>query len=184
MAQKEEAKYWHVIQAMHGKAEKAKALFTGLGIDSFVPMKLVPNDSVKKKGAEKLVPVFNHLIFADTTLSKIMEIRETDSYIYYRTDTTDSNKPMIVPRAEMEHFIDFVQSGGEDGYKEIEYIDVNSFDIKEGERVRILSGAFKDKEGTFVKVSGKHLKQIVVDVPGVISIEIKHPNPSRIIERI
>ncbi len=184
MAQLEEEKQWYVLQAMHGKAEKAKEVFSNLSIESFVPMKVVPDTAKHKKGATKLIPVLSHLIFADTTLDRIKEIRRVHNYIYYKTDITQNGSPMIVPRSEMEHFIDFVQSGGEEGYSKIEYIDNDSFNISKGEKVRILSGAFKGQEGIFVKVSGKHRKQIVVSIAGVLSIEIIHPNPSQIIEKI
>lgn len=183
MNQIEGQNQWHVLQAMHGKAEKAQAVFTKKGITSFVPMKSV-SETIGRKTTTKLVPILNHLIFADTETSVIREIRETNNYIYYRPDLTDNKKPMIVPREEMEYFIDFVQSGGDEGYDELEYIDIDSFNIKAGERVRITSGIFKGKEGLFVKVEGKHLKQIVVAVAGIISLKIKHPNPSRIIELI
>ncbi len=171
---------WHVIQAMHGKATRAREVFAKEGINVFVPMISVA-DGCKGR---KLVPIINHLIFADTDTSAIRRIRETNRYIYYRADLTNNKEPMIVPRDEMEHFIDFIQSGGGEGYNEIEYIDVDSFNIREGERVRITDGTFKGKEGVFVKIRGKHLKQIVVAVSGLISIKVNHPNPSRIIERI
>ncbi len=184
MTQKEDEKQWYVLQAMYGKAEKAKDIFSELDIDSFVPMKSVVDSSKRKKGATKLVPVLSHLIFVDSTLERIKEVQKVHKYIYYKTDITHSGVPMIVPRGEMEHFIDFMQSGGSNACEEIEYIDSSSFNIKEGERVKILSGAFKGKDAFFVKIKGKHRKQIVVSIAGVLSIEIVHPFPSQIIEKI
>lgn len=172
---------WHVLQAMHGKAMTAQRLFSQISIETFVPMEKRPITVKGKKVQTKLVPIFLNLIFVKSTLDYIKEIKSQYGYLYYLTHNVNGVKqPIIVPMAEMERFINFVDGN----FEHIDYIDTKGLDIKKGERVKITSGVFKGKDGTFVKITGKRNKQIVVAIDGLLAVVIKTPNPSQIVEKI
>ena len=172
---------WHVLYTVHGNAMVAQRLFSQLSIETFVPMEQRPVTVKGKKIIIKLVPILSNLIFVKSTIARIKEIKSTLTYLYYlNTNTGGEKQPMIVPMVEMEKFIQFLEGN----FEHIEYIDTKGLDIKKGERVKIISGVFKGKEGTFIKIIGKRSKQIVVEIDGLLAVAIKTPNPSNIIEKI
>ncbi len=171
---------WHVLHAMHGNAMVAQRLFSQLSIENFVPMEQKSITVKGKKVITKLMPIFLNLIFVKSTLARIKEIKSTCTYLYYITHNVNGTKqPMIVPMVEMEQFVNFVGNN----FEHIDYVDTKGLDIKKGERVKIISGIFKGKEGTFIKIAGKRSKQIVVAIDGLLAVSIKTQNPSQIIEK-
>ncbi len=175
----EEESQWYVFQAMYGRALMAQSILSALSINSYVPMVVKPTTSREAKPV--VAPILSNLIFIETTFSRIKELRATYDFLYYLSDSTSGERvPMIVQRDQMEQFINFV----EDRFNAIEYISPTSFDIRKGERVKIIDGAFQGKEGVFVKVAGKQRKQIVVAIDGLLAVSIKSPKPWTIIERI
>ena len=172
---------WHVLHAMHGNAMVAQRLFSQLSIETFVPMEKRHVIVKGKKVVTKLMPIFLNLIFVKSTLTRIKEIKSTCTYLYYLNyNVNGTQQPMIVPMVEMEQFVNFVG----DNFEHVEYIDTKGFDIKKGERVKVISGTFKGQEGTFIKITGKRNKQIVVAIDGLLAVAIKTPDPSQIIEKI
>ncbi len=173
--------HWYVIQAAHNGALKAQEQFNNHKIDSFIPMEM--RDVVVKGGKtkRKLMPVFLNLIFADVSFRQLCDMKILNKDLWYVNTVVDGEKqPMTVPRDEMKEFIDFVNGN----FQHLEYIDTQSFNLEKGERVRITDGPFAGKVGIFVKVKGKRNKQVVIAVDGLLAVEIIHPNPSQIIERI
>ena len=172
---------WHVLYTVHGNAMVAQRLFSRLSIETFIPMEKRSVTVKGKKVITKLVPILSNLIFVKSSLVRIREIKSTCTYLYYLNHNVNGAKqPMIVPMVEMEHFINFLDGN----FEHVDYIDTKGFDIKKGEQVKIISGVFKGKEGTFVKITGKYNKQIVVAVDGLLAVAIKDPKPWTIVEKI
>ena len=171
---------WHVLHAMHGNAIAAQRLFSQLSIETFVPMEQRSVTVKGKKVIPKLVPIFLNLIFVKSTFARIKEIKSTCTYLYYLTHNVNGKKQqMIVPMVEMEQFVNFVRNN----FEHIDYVDTKGLYINKGERVKIISGVFKGKEGTFIKIAGKRSKQIVVAIDGLLAVSIKTKNPRQIIEK-
>ena len=179
-----EEKQWYVLQAMYGKAIKAEQLFNDKLIDSFVPMESKIELRKGKKSIIKRVPIISNLVFAYTTFTRIKELCAVHSYLYYRVQCNASRDPMSVPREQMQQFIDFVQTDGDEVVEKLEYINPDSFNLKKSELVRITKGPFMGKTGILVKVLGEHRKQIVVALDGLLAVTIKDPKPWTIIEKI
>ena len=179
-----EDKQWYVLQAMYGKALKAEQLFKDILLDSFIPMESNTEIRKGKKSIIKRVPIISNLVFAYATFTRIKELCAVNSYLYYRVQCNASRDPMFVPRDQMQKFIDFVQTDGDEGIEKLEYINPDSFNIKKGELVRITKGPFIGKKGTLVKIVGEHRKQIVVAIDGLLAITVKDPKPWTIIEKI
>ena len=54
--------------------------------------------------------------------------------------------------------------------EDILYVDPQNFDLKEGERVRILGGPFVDAEGLLVKIKGCRSKRVVVSLDDFLHV--------------
>lgn len=177
----EQPKNWYVLKAMFGRALQAQRMLIDREITSYVPMEY--RDVVVKgqRKVRKLVPVISNLIFVETTFEQLYELKLSNRYLWYLTRRGEGgDEPIVVEPEEMERFREFVEGR----YDELRYLDIESFDLKKGERVRIIDGAFAGREGTFVKVKGRRSRQIVVAIDGLLAVEIVHPNPAQIIERI
>ncbi len=182
MMQVEEVK-WYVMNATYGNAMNAQAMLCDNSIHCYVPMEYRFVPSKNQKMVKKLRPIMQNLIFVKATYSRIREMSTRCSYLHFqytKVGGDNRNRPIVVDSDEMERFINFLDGRFED----VEYLDMTNFDIRRGERVMVVDGVFKGKEGTLVSVSGKRYKQIVVSIDGVLAIQIKTPKPWAIVERI
>ena len=172
---------WYVLQAIYSRALVAQKMLSDLSIETFIPME---RKDIKVKGNKtqtKMVPIIRNLIFVKSTFTRIREIKAVHKYLWYLTYQDEgSAKPMVVPEERMDRFINFVEGN----FDQIEYLDHETLNLKRGERVRIISGVFKDKEATFIKIVGKRSKQLVIAIDGILAVVIKTSNPSQIIEKI
>ncbi|MFI3268486.1 MAG: UpxY family transcription antiterminator [Rikenellaceae bacterium] len=174
-------KQWFVLQAMYSRAVKAQEMLTNLEIETFVPMEKRKVVVKGKKIQEKMVPALRNMLFVKSTFSRIREIKAVNKYLWYLTHTLNGSiEPIIVPDDQMTRFVEFVEGRFED----IEYIDHETIDLKKGEKVKIIAGAFQGKEANFIKITGKRNKQLVVAIDGVLAVAIKTPCPNMIIEKI
>ncbi len=165
----EEVNEWYVLRAKYNRALMAQKMLAERSIDSFVPME---SRSVTVKGnrvRQKLVPILLNLIFVKTTFANVKELQIDHSYLYYVTHEVEGVKrAMTVPNEQMSRFIDFVEGN----LDKVEYIDIDSLNLKGGEKIRVLSGPFQGKEGIFVKVKGKRSKQFVVSIDGLVAVMV------------
>lgn len=173
----QEEKRWYVLRAKFNRALIAQDLLLKLSIDSFVPMELRSVVCKGKKIHTKLVPIISNLIFVDTTFSRIIELKAVYQYLYYLTHNLNGKiEPMYVPRDQMQQFKDFIEGN----FEHIEQIDPNGLDFSKGDKVKIISGVFKGKEGFFMKVKGKRSKQVVVAIDGIVAVMISDLHSSMI----
>lgn len=172
-----------MMNATYGNAMNAQAILCDLSIDCYVPMEYRDVTVKGRKVVQKLRPIMQNLIFVKSTYSRIREVSTRCSYLHFqytKVGGDNRNKPIVVDSDEMERFINFLDGR----FDEVEYVDMTHFDLRKGERVLVVDGAFKGKEGMLVSVSGRRYKQIVVSIDGVLAIQIKTPKPWTIVERI
>ena len=160
---------WYAMSATFGRSLKAKEYLDSKGITCFVPMKyvLVPD----KKGGKirKLVPAINNLLFVHTTKEIIQEHKVRLGYLHYLTTPVNGrNIPILVPEAQMKQFIAVCETHNE----RLVYLSPEEVHLDKGTPVKIVGGEFDGVEGTFVKVSGKRKKQVVVCVQGIAAVMI------------
>ncbi len=170
------------MNATYGNAMNAQAMLSSLDVRCYVPMEY---KEVRRgaRSTEQLRPIMQNLIFVKATYSQLREISTGHRYLHFqytRTGGESRNLPIVVGDEEMEQFISFVDGR----FSEVEYIDATQFDLRRGERVLIIDGIFKGKEGTLVSVSGRRYKQIVVAIDGVLAIQIKTPKPWMIVKKL
>lgn len=161
--------YWYAMSATFGRSLKAKEYLDSKGITCFVPMKYVLVPDKKRGKVRKLVPAINNLLFVHTTKEIIQEHKVRLDYLHYLTTPVNGrNVPILVPETQMQQFIAVCETHNE----RLVYLSPEEVHLDKGTPVKIVGGEFDGVEGTFVKVSGKRKKQVVVCVQSIVAVMI------------
>lgn len=120
------------------------------------------------KKERKLVPAVSNLVFAQTQKVTLDHLKHTSlPYLRYIMKHDGSlSVPLTVRNDDMENFIRVARRVEED----IRYIAPADYDLKAGERVRVIGGPFVGTVGTLVKVRGARSKRVVVELEGVLHV--------------
>lgn len=163
----QETPKWFALRVTYGRELQARDAFDVLSIPSFVPMRyeyVVRNH----KKERKLVPAVSNLVFAHTQKVTLDRLKHTSlPYLrYIMKHDGDLSTPLTVRDDDMENFIRVARQVEED----IRYINPDDYDLKAGQRVRVIGGPFVGTVGTLVKVRGSRSKRVVVELEGVLHV--------------
>lgn len=163
----QETPKWFALRVTYGRELQARDAFDALSIPSFVPMRyeyVVRNH----KKERKLVPAVSNLVFAHTQKVTLDRLKHTSlPYLrYIMKHDGDLSTPLTVRDDDMENFIRVARQVEED----IRYINPDDYDLKAGQRVRVIGGPFVGTVGTLVKVRGSRSKRVVVELEGVLHV--------------
>lgn len=163
----QETPKWFALRVTYGRELQAHDAFGLLSIPSFVPMRyeyVVRNH----KKERKLVPAVSNLVFVCTQKAVLDHLKHTSlPYLrYIMKHDGDFSTPLTVRNDDMENFIRVARQVEED----IRYINPDDYDLKAGERVRVIGGPFVGTVGTLVKVRGARSKRVVVELEGVLHV--------------
>lgn len=172
---------WYVLRVTYQREMQAHLKLMDMGIESYVPTQ---RKKVVRGGriSYRTVSALHNYIFVRATLGQIKHIKEL--YIPYLRfmmghDERGTKCPQCVPEDQMRHFIAITGSEGE----MIKYLDPETIDLTKGDRVRILAGPFEGVEGTFMKISAKNEKRVVVKIEGITAVATA-AIPATLVERI
>ncbi len=172
---------WYVLRVTYQREMQAHLKLMDMGIESYVPTQ---RKKVVRGGriSYRTVSALHNYIFVRATLGQIKHIKEL--YIPYLRfmmghDESGTKCPQCVPEEQMRHFIAITGSEGE----MIKYLDPETIDLTKGDRVRILAGPFEGVEGTFMKISAKNEKRVVVKIEGITAVATA-AIPAALVERI
>lgn len=159
---------WFAMRATYGRNLMAQRLLEVLHIESFVPMRKRTIKSGKRIKTD-YIPVVRDLIFVLAERERIQEVKNKIPYLHYITRPMQGrNTPIEVPKEEMEQFIALCN----DIDDKAEFLSGEEANFAIGDRVRVVSGAFKGREGRLVKIEGKRSKRFVVSIEGIIAISV------------
>lgn len=172
---------WYVLRVTYQREMQAHLRLVDMGIESYVPTqrkKIVRGG----KSIYRTVSALHNYLFVRATLDEIKHIKAL--YIPYLRfmmgrDESGNKCPQCVPEEQMRHFIAITGSENQ----MIKYLNPESIDLSKGDRVRILAGAFAGVEGTFMKISAKNEKRVVVKIEGVTAVATA-ALPAALVERI
>ncbi len=169
-------KLWYAIRVTYNRELKVKADLQQKEIECFLPMTY--KDTMKgEQKVRQLVPAIHNLIFIRLSEDDMKEYKRTTSLpIRYIMDG-QSGRPLTVPEREMQNFIHVAGVSGEP----IVYLDLDTANMKRGDRVRITGGLFEGTEGEFVRVRGD--RRVMVRIAGLVAVATPFIHPS-LIERI
>lgn len=172
---------WYVLRVTYQREMQAHLKLMDMGIESFVPTQ---RKKIIRAGRAfyRTVSALHNYLFVRASLGEIKRIKE--SYIPYLRfmmghDENGNKCPQTVPEQQMHHFIAI--TGSENQL--IKYLEPESIDLTKGEKVRILAGPFAGVEGTFMKISAKNEKRVVVKIEGVTAVATA-AIPAALVERI
>ena len=166
-------KSWFAMRATYGRNLMAQRLLEMQHIESFVPMR---KRTVKlgRRIKTDMIPVVRDLIFVLGERKEVQEAKSRISYLHYITRPEESrNVPIEVPEEQMQQFI-AVCNEMDDG---AEMLSGETSEFTVGQRVRVISGAFKGIEGSLVKIEGNRSRRFVVAIEGVIAVSVSGSRP-------
>ena len=130
--------------------------------------------NVGQHGIVSHAQVVRDLIFVLSGRDEIQEAKSQIPYLHYITRPEQSkNVPIEVPDEQMQHFIAVCNEMDDSA----EMLSGETSEYTVGQRVRVISGAFKGIEGSLVKIEGKRSKRFVVAIEGVIAVSVSGIRP-------
>lgn len=172
---------WYVMRVTYQRELIAKTTLDELGVKCFVPTVVVKKQTSSGRVIKKRVAALHNFIFIYSSKEEIDEIKQTKiTWLRYVIHHKDSiRRIMVVPEPQMLHFIAIAGNSEE----RITYLNPDEIDLKRGDRVRIIGGAFEGVEGTFIKVNNKRGKCVVVKIEGIAAVATANI-PNVLVEKI
>ena len=167
--------YWFVLRVSYSRELKIKAQLDQMGITTFVPM-MWKKKTVDGKTENKLVPAVSNLCFVQSTknsLDSFIASFGENSPVHYYWDRA-LQRPLTVPQAAMEDFIKVASTVDED----LIYLTEISTKLREGQTVKVRSGAFAGVTGKIVRI--KKSRRIMVELPGMLAVASTFVNPGNV----
>ena len=150
---------WYAVKIFYNRAEavceKLKAKVTTVYRQSIIPS----------------------YVFLRCSEEQILEIREKyreQLFVYYNAEKT---RPKAIPEQEMTSFILVTSSD----YSDIMFLGDDKAEYHQGERVRVIEGAFKGAEGYIKRI--KRDRKLIVSINGVAAIALAYI-PPKFLEKI
>lgn len=142
----------------------------------YVPMYYKLDGTDKKHRVRR--PLIPNYVFIRATLSEIYEYKKERSYLkFYMTHLPGENPHYtIVMDSDMESFIKVSQAYGQN----VRYYHPSEIDLLAGDTVRIIGGVFDGVVGKLLSQQGKEGGTVLVQIPGVISVQTWQISPEYI----
>ena len=163
---------WYVLRVTYQREIAASKYLDEIGVKNYVPTVRVRKTN--EKGVTigwKTDPLVHNYIFINDSYNNILTIKQGKldylRFVMGKDDNGINSVPQYVPDKQMEDFIKVVQAKGS------KPVDLN-IDLREGDRVRVLTGPFVGLEGVFVGVDNRHEKRVVVRIEGIAA----HASPA------
>lgn len=162
---KDTTQHWFALRCTYGREKKAYDFFVKKGIKVFYPSttKIKKLKNRNKQVETSLIP---NIIFVFESLNVLKEyvydnVHDETKYLrfYYEVKHDRSKCPMIIPNHQMDSFMIICNSGVEDIIFETTPLDK----YKEGQRVKVVRGAFAGVHGIVKRHKGQQRVGIVID---------------------
>ena len=161
---------WFVMRDLKRRNAKQPAykLLDGLVAKVFTPMvwKLVTRHGKRSK---EEVPFIQDLLFVYDTRQAVDPIVEKYDTVQYRYVRGGYKIPMTVREADMQRFIDAVNSAENPQY----YTPTELTPDMIGRKVRIVGGPLNGYEGNLQKMQGARTKRLFVELPNLLAAAVE-----------
>ena len=161
---------WFVMRDLKRRNAKQPAykLLDGLVAKVFTPMvwRLVTRHG---KRIKEEVPFMQDLLFVHDTRQAVDPIVEKYDTVQYRYVRGGYKIPMTVREADMQRFIDAVNSAENPQYYTPEEITPDMI----GRKVRIVGGPLDGYEGHLQKMQGARVKRLFVELPNLLAAAVE-----------
>ena len=165
---------WFVMNAYAKSEHKAESVLSGKnGLPYFIPKKYAMRNYFGKIKRE-LVPLIPNLVFVKASYSEIDAFQSLYSFLGFATTVKNGNRtPLVVPGYQMENFMKVALHYDED----LTYFKPEEVELKEGDFVRIVGGAFDGAKGQLLRLKGKRGKRLVVRIPQIMAVAATYIEP-------
>ena len=161
---------WFVMRDLKRRNAKLPAykLLDGMVETVFTPMvwRLVTRHG---KRIKEQVPFMQDLLFVYDTRQTVDPIVEKYDTVQYRYVRGGYKIPMTVREADMQRFIDAVNSTENPQYYKSEEITPDMI----GRKVRIVGGPLDGYEGNLQKMQGARVKRLFVEIPNLLAAAVE-----------
>ena len=161
---------WFVMRDLKRRNAKMPAykLFDNLKIRFFTPMvwRLVTRHG---KRIKEEVPFIQDLLFVHDTRQVVDPIVEKYDTVQYRYVRGGYKIPMTVREADMQRFIDAVNSAENPQYYTPKEITPDMI----GRKVRIVGGPLDGYEGNLQKMQGARTRRLFVELPNLLAAAVE-----------
>ena len=161
---------WFVMRDLKRRNAKLPAykMLDGMVEEVFTPMvwRLVPRHG---KRVKEQVPFMQDLLFVYDTRQVVDPIVEKYDTVQYRYVRGGYKIPMTVREADMQRFIDAVNSTENPQYYKPEEITPDMI----GRKVRIVGGPLDGYEGNLQKMQGARVKRLFVEIPNLLAAAVE-----------
>lgn len=172
---------WFVMRDLKRSNAKQHAyeLLERKGVTVFTPK--VCNIVVKQgKKVCVEVPYIPSLLFVQDSREHLDPIVEQERSLQYRYVRHGWCKPMVVPDAEMERFMQAVAATPSPRY----YLPSEITPQMYNRQIRIVGGPLDGQEGTLVTTRGSKVKRLLVEIPGLLAVSVEvSPEFIRLVEK-
>lgn len=166
---------WFAMRATYHRELAVRANLLEQGIRCYVPLKRVTKVANGRK-TEVMVPLVSNLVFVYCEKEKLQKAKAKMPQLQYMTTRSQGrNVPIVVPDKQMSDFIAVTERG-----HDMSFFEPGMLNVKSGTRVRVHGGPFDGIEGSFMKVTGKRNRRVVIELEGLIAVAIDCSNASYI----
>mgnify|MGYP004515036331 CR=1 FL=1 len=177
---------WYVLRVTYNRTEKACAIISTSGVESYIPMHYVIKKEIGKK-KRILQPLLPNLLFIYATRkvanSIIKKKGDETSILKFYLDKTKpleengKHPPLTIPFTAMTNFIKATNTSNE----HVRIVSSEQCHYKTGDIVKVIHGEFEGVTGKVARIAGQ--QRVVVEVSGLCLVATAYI-PSRFIERI
>ena len=176
--QGEDIQQWYAFRVFYNKVFDVEHDIREQGVETYFPKVRIYRTSEDKQKMQ-LKPAISSLIFVHCSEEKVWDLQKIfyGRVMLYTHKTGGTRKASPVDAEEMRVFM-LVTSVEDD---RLQYLDVGSFNYKEGQRVRVLDGPYKDCVGYIKRIKGN--RRLLVAVEGLALVSTSYI-PSMFLEKI
>ncbi|MGN0033225.1 MAG: UpxY family transcription antiterminator [Candidatus Limimorpha sp.] len=159
---------WYVMRVTYQRELVASKSLTDLHIEHFVPTTriAVKNNEGRTIGF-KVEPLIHNYIFILSSFNDLFALKHGKMdylrFIMAKDPVSGLFEPQYVPDKQMNDFIKITKSKG----MRVLSPDI---DLRKGDKVRVLKGAFEGVEGVYIKMPNGREKRVVVKIEGVSAV--------------
>lgn len=171
---------WYALRDLSRSNAKAPAYkqLAGLGFELFTPMtrRLVV---VRGRRISLEVPFMQDLLFVHATRETLDPVVQKFDNLQYRYVHGGYCRPMVVPDADMERFIQAVTASSLPRFFRPDELTPAMY----GKRVRIVGGSLDGYEGHLLSIRGLKHKRLLISIPNFLTVAVEvRPELIQIIE--
>lgn len=125
------------------------------------------------------LPCIPSLLFVQESRDRLDPIVEQEKTLQYRYVRHGWCKPMVVPDADMDRFMQAVAATPSPRY----YLPSEITPQMYSRRIRIVGGLLDGQEGTLITTRGSKVKRLLVELPGILAVSVEvSPEYIRLVE--